>query len=79
MAPSQATIGWRRTRKEENKIIVSFRSYLTHNRKLKKKKKKFKKLNNTVMAPFRAKIGVKMPRKKENNYCRSVSFLLNAK
>ena len=31
------------------------------------------------MAPLRAKIGVKRTRKKENNYCRSVLFLLNAK
>ena len=27
------------------------------------------------MASFKARIGWKRPRKKENNYCRSVSFL----
>ena len=30
------------------------------------------------MASFKARIGWKRPRKKENNYCRSVSFLPNA-
>ena len=30
------------------------------------------------MAPFKARIGWKRPRKKENKYCRSVSFLPNA-
>ena len=62
--------------KEKIKIIVSFRSYLTRYRKLQKKiAKKLKKLNNTIMASFKARIGWKRPRKKENNYCRSVSFL----
>ena len=31
------------------------------------------------MASFKARIGVKRPRKKEKNYCHSVSFLLNVK
>ena len=30
------------------------------------------------MASFKARIGWKKPRKKENKYCRSVSFLPNA-
>ena len=30
------------------------------------------------MASFKPRIGWKMPRKKENKYCRSVSFLSNA-
>ena len=30
------------------------------------------------MASFKARIGWKRPRKKENKYCRSVSFLPNA-
>ena len=30
------------------------------------------------MASFEARIGWKWPRKKENNYCRSVSFQPNA-
>ena len=29
------------------------------------------------MASFKARIGWKRPRKKENNYCRTVSFLPN--
>ena len=31
------------------------------------------------MASFKARIGVKRPRKKEKNYCHSVSFLTNVK
>ena len=41
----------------------------------KKLQKKLKKLKNTIMASFKARIGWKRPRKKQNNYCRSVSFL----
>ena len=41
--------------------------------------KKLKKLKNAIMAPFRAKMGWKRPRKRENeNYC-SVPFLPDAK
>ena len=35
--------------KENIKIIVPFRSYLTRNRKFKKIAKKFKKFKNTIM------------------------------
>ena len=46
--------------------------------------KKFKKLKNTVMASFPAKVGWKSPRKKENKNFRSYStrnrkFLKNSK
>ena len=44
----------------------------------KKKAKKLKKLKNASMALFKARIEWKMPRRKENKYCRSVSFLPNA-
>ena len=62
---------------EKIKIIVSFRSYLTRNRNSKKIAKKFKKLKNTIMASFQAKIGLKRPRKREKkNYC-FASYLPN--
>ena len=56
MASFQAKIVWKRPRKRENKNyrFISFRSYLTRYRKFQKIAKK---LNNTIMAPFRAKIG----------------------
>ena len=40
--------------------------------------KKFKKLKNTVMASFQAKIGWKRMRKRENKNYRYVSFLPDA-
>ena len=59
MASFQAKIGWKMQRKRENKNChsVPFRSYQTGNRKFKKIAKKFKKLKNTIMASFQAKIG----------------------
>ena len=63
-------------RKRETKIIVPFRSYLMPN--INTPKLLAKKLKNTIMASFGAKIGRKWPRKRENkNYC-SVSFLPEA-
>ena len=44
----------------------------------KKIAKKCKKLKNTIMASFKARIGWERPRKKENKYSRLVSFLPNA-
>ena len=75
-----AKIGWKRMRKREIKIIVPFRSvpflsYPTGNRKFQKKKKKFKKLKNTIVASLQAKIGWRKPRKSENKNYLSVSFL----
>ena len=61
--------------REKIKIIVPFRSYPTPNIKTPKQlAKKLKKLKNTNMASFRAKIGWKMKRKSENKNYRSVSF-----
>ena len=40
--------------------------------------KKFKKLKNTIMATFEAKIGWKRSRKKENKNYRFVPFQLDA-
>ena len=40
--------------------------------------KKVKILKNASMASFKGRIGWKRPRKRENKYCRSVSFLRNS-
>ena len=44
----------------------------------KKIAKKFKKLENTVIASFQSKIGWRGPKKRENKNYRSVSFLFDA-
>ena len=41
--------------------------------------KKFKKLNNTIMALFQAKIDWKRQRMRENKNCSSISFPPDAK
>ena len=72
MVSFQAKIIWKGPRKRENKNyhFVSFRSLPARNSKCKKKSKKIKKFNNTIMASFQAKIVWKGPRKRENkNYC----------
>ena len=66
-------------RKRENKNYSFVPSLTDALLKIPKKiAKKFKKLKNTIMASFKARIGWKRPRKKQNNYCRSVSFQPNA-
>ena len=57
---------------------VLFRSCSPRNRKFQKNRKKFKKLKNTVMALFEAKIDWGRQRKRENKNYRSVSFLPDA-
>ena len=59
MALFQAKVGRKRLGKRENRKYrsVPFRSYPTRNRKFQKKGKKLKKLKNTTMASFQAKIG----------------------
>ena len=52
-------------------------SWPTRNRKLKKIAEKFKKLENTSIASFQAKIECERPRKRENNKIRSDGFLPN--
>ena len=60
-------------------MIVPFRSYPTPNIKTPKQlAKKFKKLKNTIMTSFQAKIGWKSPRKSENKNYHSISFLPKA-
>ena len=66
-------------RKREIKIIVPFRSYPMCSRKFQKNRKKLqKKLKNTVMGSFQAKIGWKRLRKRENKNYPSVPFLPEA-
>ena len=64
-------------RKREIKIIIPFRSvptrYVIENSK--QIAKKFKKIKNTVVASFQAKIGRKRLRKRENKNYPSVPFL----
>ena len=59
MASFEEKIGWKRSRKRENKNYrsVPFRSNSMQNRKFQKIAKKFKKLKNTIMASFHAKLG----------------------
>ena len=66
-------------RKEENKNYRFVPFLPGAEKKMQKKKaKKLKKVKNTIMASFQAKIVWKRPRKIENKYCRSVSFLRNS-
>ena len=61
------------------RIIVSFRPYLSCNRKFQKNRNKIQKIKkNTIMASFQAKIGWKMMRQGENKNYRSVSSLPDA-
>ena len=67
MALFQAKIGWKRPRKRENKKL-SFRSIPTR-RVIENSKKianKFQKLKNTIMTSFKAKIGIKRLRRRDN-------------
>ena len=59
MPSFQAKIGLKRPGKRENNNYrsVPFCSYPTRNRKFLNNSKKFKKLKNTIMASFQAKIG----------------------
>ena len=66
--------------REIEKLKFSFRFVLTQ-RVIENSKKianNFKKLRNTVMASFQAKIGRKRPRKRENKNCISVPLLSDA-
>ena len=57
----QAKIGWKKMRKRKIKIIVPLRPVPTRCviENSKRMAKKFKKLKNTIVAPFQAKIGRK--------------------
>ena len=75
----QAKIGCKRMGKRENKKL-SFRFVSTRCviENFKKIAKIFKKLKNTIMTSFHAKIGWKSPRKGENKNYRSIPFQLDA-
>ena len=67
-----------KSEKEIKKIyiyIVPFRSYPTGYRKFEKNNKKTRKLKNTIMASFQAKIGWKRLRKRANKNYISATFL----
>ena len=68
-------VGKRRER-EKIKIFIPFRSVSTLRvmENSKKIAKKFKKLNNSIMASFQAKLGWKTQRKRKNKNCDSVPF-----
>ena len=55
MASFKARIGWKRPKKKVNNYYRSVSFLPNDNRKFQKKKQK--KFKNTIMAPFRAKIG----------------------
>ena len=58
MASFKARIGWKWPRKKENKYRRSVLFQPTAKQKIpKKEQKNSKKLHNTIMASFRAKIG----------------------
>ena len=78
IASCQAKIDWKRQRKRENiKIIIPFRSVPTRpvREHSKKKAQKFKKLKNTIMASFLAKIRRRRLRNREYKFYRFVTFL----
>ena len=59
-ASFQAKIGWTRLRKRENrKLTFNFVPTRRETKNSKKIAKKFKKLKNTIMSSFQAKIGWK--------------------
>ena len=72
---------WLEKAERERKLKLSFR--FVHTLRIiensKKIAKKFKKLKNTTMASYQAKIGWKMPGKREYKKYRSVLFLPDAK
>ena len=61
-------------RENKNYRFVSIRRIRDNSKKI---AKKFKILENPVMASFQAKIGLKRPRKRENKNCLSVPFQLD--
>ena len=79
MASFTTRMGWKRSRKKENKSCrsVSFR-FVPTQRVIENSKNKAKKFKNTIMAPFRAKIGCKKMRKRENKNYHFVPFLSDA-
>ena len=71
MASFEAKIGWRRSRKRENKNYRTVPYQLDAKQKI---AKKFKTLKKTIMAAFQAKTDWKTLKKRENKNYRFVSF-----
>ena len=79
MASFQAKIGWKRQKKRQNENYPSVSFLPDPKQKIpKKKRKKFKKLKNTITASFHAKISWKRLKKRENKNYHSASFLHDA-
>ena len=57
MASFEAKIGWKRLKERENKNYHSVSFLRDELYKISKNTKKFKKLKNTIMASFKAKMG----------------------
>ena len=76
-AAFQAKIDWEGREREKIKIIVSFRSYPTRNRKFQKNSRTIQKIKKTPL--FQAIIGWKRLRKREKKNYRFVSFQPDAK
>ena len=79
MKSFQAKVDWKSIGKRENKKLsfcfVLTRCVIENSKKI---TKKLKKIENTVMYSFQAKIGLKKMRKGENKNYRSVPFLPDA-
>ena len=72
----EGKIGWKTMRKRKIKIIVAFRSVPTRCviENSEQIAKKFKKLKNTIVAPFQAKIGRQRLRNREKKNYPSIPF-----
>ena len=75
MTSFKEKIGRKRARKTEQKLSIRF--VLTHRgiENSKKIEKKFRKLENTIVASFQDKVSWKSPRKGKNKNFRCLSFL----
>ena len=75
MASFEAKIGWKRSRKRENKNYrsVPFRSKSMHNRKFQKKNKKIKKIKKYHYGVISSPNRLEKAQRENKNYC-FVSF-----
>ena len=75
MASFQAKIGWKRMRKREIKIIITFRSNPTRNRKFQKNSKNIQKIKKIPLCNLlKPKLVGKTQRKREKKNRHSVPF-----
>ena len=78
MASLQAKIGWKRLKREKIKIIVSFRSYPTDDRKFPKNSKNIQKIQKCHYGFISSQNMLEKAEKRENKNYRFVSFLHDA-